>query len=46
MVYDIPNNWGFGLCSSSDILKNTKEHNVSETESVRDTYSVGSVGKS
>jgi hypothetical protein len=26
--------WVFGLCPSSGILKNTKEHNVSETESL------------
>jgi hypothetical protein len=26
--------WVFGLCSSSSILKNTKEHKVSETGSV------------
>jgi hypothetical protein len=27
-------NWDFGLCPSSGILKNIKEHNVSETRSV------------
>jgi hypothetical protein len=25
-------NWVFGLCPLSGILKNTKEHNLSETE--------------
>jgi hypothetical protein len=43
----------FGLRPSSGILKNTKEHNVSELdlfpssgEGVGDTYSVGSFRKS
>jgi hypothetical protein len=46
MVYNIPNYWGSGLCSSSEILK-TRKHNVSETGSApvlrleeEDTYSV------
>jgi hypothetical protein len=33
MVYNTQNYWGFGLCSSSDILK-IRENNVSETGSV------------
>jgi hypothetical protein len=32
MVYDTRDYWVFGLCMSSGILKNTKEHNVLETE--------------
>jgi hypothetical protein len=34
MVYNTQGYWVFGLCPSSCILKNTKEHNVSETGSV------------
>jgi hypothetical protein len=45
------NDWVFGLCPSSSILK-TREHNVSETDLFPcsgeggDTYSVGSLRKS
>jgi hypothetical protein len=45
--------WVFGFCPLSGILKNTKGHSVSETESVsilrlgvESTYSAGSVRKS
>jgi hypothetical protein len=31
---ELKNYWIFGLCPSFDILKETKEHNVSETGSV------------
>jgi hypothetical protein len=31
MVYDIRDYWVFGLRQPSGILKNTKEHDVSET---------------
>jgi hypothetical protein len=31
MVYDIPDYWGFDICSSFGIIKNTREHDVSET---------------
>jgi hypothetical protein len=34
MVYNTQIYWVFGLCPSSGILKNTGEHNVSETGSV------------
>jgi hypothetical protein len=34
MAYDTQDYWVFGLCPSSGILKNTKEHNVLETGSV------------
>jgi hypothetical protein len=34
MAYSTGNYWGFGLCPSSGILKNTREHKVSETGSV------------
>jgi hypothetical protein len=36
MVPDTQDYWVFGLCPSSGILKNTKEHNISETGSVSD----------
>jgi hypothetical protein len=32
--YDTQDYWVFGICASSRILKNTKEHSVSETGSV------------
>jgi hypothetical protein len=31
MEYNSRDYWDFGLCPSSNILKHTKEHNVSET---------------
>jgi hypothetical protein len=34
MVYNAGNHWVFGLCPSSCIIKNTKEHSVLETGSV------------
>jgi hypothetical protein len=37
MVYNTQDCWVFGLCPSSGILKNTKEHNVSESRSVSET---------
>jgi hypothetical protein len=33
MVYNTWNYWVFGFCPSPGILKNTEEHNVSETGS-------------
>jgi hypothetical protein len=34
MMYNTRDYWVFGLCPSSGILKNIREHNVSETGSV------------
>jgi hypothetical protein len=52
MLYKTRYYWAFGLRPSSGILKNTEEHNVSETGSVSGlrrgvgNTSVGSVRKS
>jgi hypothetical protein len=50
MVYDTQDCWVLGLSPSSGILKNNKEHNVSDAlpssgEGVEGIYSVGSVRK-
>jgi hypothetical protein len=52
-MYNMRAYWALGLCPSPGILKNTKQHNVSETGSVsssgegtEDTYSAESVRKS
>jgi hypothetical protein len=37
MNYDTRDYWGFGLCPSSGILKNAKEHKVSERYPVLNT---------
>jgi hypothetical protein len=37
MVYNTWNCWVFGLCPLSSILKNTKEHSVSEPGTVSET---------
>jgi hypothetical protein len=34
MVYNTWDYWVFGLCPSSDILKNKKEYTLSETDPV------------